>query len=90
MAQFGERVWLRKIREDGASSFASRMTQGIFVGHRDRTGAVLCNTRNGVCEAKVDKTDAELCSGIDELGRFVWHSVAHGGSRVEVDEEIYS
>ena len=47
-AQFGEKVWFRKIGEDGVSSFASRMTQGIFVGHHDRTGAVLCITKNGV------------------------------------------
>ena len=26
MAQFGEKVWFRKIGEDGVSSFASRMT----------------------------------------------------------------
>ena len=44
----GEKVWFRKIGEDGVSSFASRMTQGIFVGHHDRTGAVLCITKNGV------------------------------------------
>ena len=42
------KVWFRKIGEDGVSSFASRMTQGIFVGHHDRTGAVLCITNNGV------------------------------------------
>ena len=48
MAQFGEKVWFRKIGEDGVSSFASRMTQEIFVGHHDRTGAVLCITKNGV------------------------------------------
>ena len=48
MAQFGEKVWFRIIGEDGVSSFASRMTQGIFVGHHDRTGAVLCITNNGV------------------------------------------
>ena len=35
MAQFGEKVWFRKNGEDGVSSFASRMTQGIFVGHHD-------------------------------------------------------
>ena len=40
MAKFGEKVWFRNIGEDGASSFASRMTQGTFVGYRDRTGAV--------------------------------------------------
>ena len=52
MAQFGEKVWFRKIREDGVSSFASRMTQGIFVGHHDRTGAVFCMTKNGVARGK--------------------------------------
>ena len=45
MAQFGEKVWFRIIGEDGVSSFASRMTQGIFVGHPDRTGTVLCITK---------------------------------------------
>ena len=48
MAQFAEKVWFRKIGEDGVSSCASRMTQRIFVGHHDRTGAVLCITKNGV------------------------------------------
>ena len=42
----------RKIGEDGVSSFASRMTQGIFVRHHDRTGAVLCITKNGVVRGK--------------------------------------
>ena len=28
--------------------------------------------------------------GIDELGRSVWHSVAEGGSRIEVDEASHS
>ena len=36
------------IGEDGVSSFASRMTQGIFVRYHDRTGAVLCVAKNGV------------------------------------------
>ena len=49
MAQFGKNVWLR---EDGVGSFASRMTQGIIVGHHDRTGAVLCVTNNGVVRGK--------------------------------------
>ena len=52
MAQFGEQVWLRKIGEDGVSSFASRMTQGIFVGHHGRTRAVVCITKNGVVRGK--------------------------------------
>ena len=50
MAQFGE--LFRKIGEDGVSSSASRMTQGIFVGHRVRKRAVLCITKNGVLRAQ--------------------------------------
>ena len=53
MAKFGEEIWFREIGEDGVSSFASRMAQGIFVGHHDRTGAVLCMIKNG--EAKVGR-----------------------------------
>ena len=48
MAQFGEKVRCRKIGQDGVSSFASRMTQGIVTDHHDRTGEVLCITKNGV------------------------------------------
>ena len=48
MEQFGEKVWFRKIGEGGVSTLASRMTQEIFVGHHDRTGAVLRITKNGV------------------------------------------
>ena len=58
MAQFGEKVRFRTIGEDGVSSFASRMTQGIFVGLHDRTGAVLCIAKNGVCARhKLDEKD---------------------------------
>ena len=89
-AQFGEEVWFRQIGDDG-SSFASRMTQGIFVGHHDSTGAGLCITKNGVVRGKIWTIQTlEWCCGIDELGRFAWHSVANGGSRIEVDEESYS
>ena len=52
MAQFGGKVWFREIGEDRVSSFASRMSQGIFVGHHDRTGAVLCITKNEVVQGK--------------------------------------
>ena len=52
MAQFGEKVRCRKIGQDGVSSFASRMTQGIFTDHHDRTGEVLCITKNGVVRGK--------------------------------------
>ena len=47
-----EKVWFHEIGEDGVSSFASRMTQGVFVGHHDRTGAVLRITKNGVVRGK--------------------------------------
>ena len=57
MAQVREEVCFRKIGEDGVSTFASCMAQGIFVGHHDRTGTVLCFTKNGVCARhKLDTT----------------------------------
>ena len=49
MAQFGENVLFREIGENGVSSFANRMIEGIFVGHHDRT--VLPSME--LCEAKV-------------------------------------
>ena len=52
MAQFGEKVWFRKIGEEGISSLVKCMIPGIFVGHRDRTGAVLCITKSGVVRGK--------------------------------------
>ena len=52
MAQFEDDAWFRKIGEDGVRSLSSRMTQGIFVGHHDRTGAVLCISKNGVVSGK--------------------------------------
>ena len=52
MTQFGENVWFREIGQDGVSSFASRMTQGIFVGHHDEFCAL---PRMGLCEAKVER-----------------------------------
>ena len=55
MAQFGEKVWFRKIGEDGVSSFASRSTRGIFVGHHDRTGPVQCITKTELCGATVGR-----------------------------------
>ena len=52
MAQFGVKVWFRKIGEDGVSTLAGRVTQGIFVGHHDRRGAVLFITKKGVMRGK--------------------------------------
>ena len=40
VARFGEKIWFRTIGGDGVSSFASRIIQGIFVGHHDRTRAI--------------------------------------------------
>ena len=48
MAQSGGKCWLRKMGEDGVSSFASRMTEEIFVGHHVRTGAVFVSSKHGV------------------------------------------
>ena len=41
VAQFGEKIWFHKIGEEGNSSFVKRTIQGIFVGHHDRTRAIL-------------------------------------------------
>ena len=42
--------------------------------------------RMELCEARVGRDRL----GIDELARFVWRSVADGGSRNGVDEESHS
>ena len=80
MAQFGEKVWFRKIGQDGVRSFASRMTQGIFVGHHDRTGAVLCITKNGVARGKSwtrqTLSDAWESTNWEGLCGTPWHMVA--------------
>ena len=68
-------MWLRDVG-DGVSSFPSRMTQGTFVGHHDRTtGAVFVYYQERSCaKQKLDETDTELC-----MERYVWHAVANGG-----------
>ena len=75
MAQFGQKVWFRNVGEDGVSSFTSRMTQGIFVGQQDRTGAVsmiFVHYQGRSCaRQKLDETDTEQCMGSDELGGLV-------------------
>ena len=83
MAQFGETVWFRKIGEDGVSSYASRMTQGIFVGHHDRTRTISYVTRSGLVRGK---------SWTRQTLSDVWEStnVADGGSGIEVDEGSHS
>ena len=80
MAQFGEKVWCRKIGEDGVSSFASRMTQETFVAHHDRTAAVVRITKNGVVRGKSwtgqtlsDAWNATTCHGLCDTP---WQMVA--------------
>ena len=49
-----------KITEDGVSTCASRMTQGIFVGHHDRTGAVSLYHQGGRhARQNLDETNIE-------------------------------
>ena len=80
MAQFGEKVWYREIGEDGVSSSASRMTQGVFVGHHDRTGAVLCISKNGVVRGKSwtrqTASDARESTNWEGLCGTPWQMVA--------------
>ena len=38
--------WFHKIGEEGISSFVKRIIQGIFVGHHDRTRAILYITKS--------------------------------------------
>ena len=54
MAQFGEKVCFVSVKcgEDGVSSFASRTTQGIIVGHHDRTGAVFVHHHKWIVRGK--------------------------------------
>ena len=89
MAQSGEIEWFRKIGEDGVSSFASRMTQRIFVRHLDRRGAVLRNTKNGVVRCKIwtrqTLNDGWDATAWDGLCGTPWQMVG-----VEVDKESHS
>ena len=61
-------------------SFASRKTQGIFVGHKDRTGTVLCIAKNGVVRGKSwtrqTQSDAWGATNWDGLCGTPWHMVA--------------
>ena len=81
MAHSGDKVGFRKVGEDGVSSLASRLTEGIYVDHHGGTAAVSCVTKNGSCAGqKMDETATERCMGSHELGCLVWHAAANGGS----------
>ena len=69
MAQFGEKVWFRKIGEDGVSSFASRMTQGTIVGHL--FFGVACGMKESVGDSasrneKINREDSPQRAGQHE------------------------
>ena len=80
MAQFAEKVWFRKIGEDGVSSFATRMIQGIFFGHHDRTGAGSCINKYGVVRGKSwtrqTQSDAWRSTNWEGLRGTPWQKVA--------------
>ena len=60
------------------------MIQGIFVGHHDRTGVVLCINERGVMRAKeLYTTTTGTCCGPRKLGRSMRNSVPDGGSGKE-------
>ena len=56
------------------------MTQGIFGGHHDRTGAVLCITKNGVVRgkswARETLSDAWESTNLEGLCGTPWQKVA--------------
>ena len=79
MAQFGGEILFRKIGEDGVSSLASHTTQGIFVGHYDRTRAISCITKSGIVRGKSltkqTSSDAWELTNWEDLLDNPWHMV---------------
>ena len=77
--QFLEKIFFRKLGEDGGSSYASRMMEGRYVGHHDRTGAVLAMTPQGVFRGKsfsrLAASDAWDAEGIETLCGVPWSMV---------------
>ena len=72
----------------------ARTTQGIFVGHHDRTGAVLCITKNGVVLGKSWRrqtlSDAWESTNWEGLCVFPWQMLAPElkmTKKVEADRE---
>ena len=81
MAQFGKKVWFRKIEEDVVSSFASRMTQARNLWWSSGSnGSSFVYDKGVVRGKKLDETVSERCMRRHELGRFLWHAVANGSS----------
>ena len=75
-SKFGSGKWEKLV----SVPLASPMTQGIFVGHHDRTGAVLWITNNGVVRgnslAKQPLNDAWDAANWDGLCGTLWQMVA--------------
>ena len=93
MAQFGEKIWFRKIGEEGISSFVKRIIQGIFVGHHDRTRAILNMTKSGIVRSKklTKQTLRDVWKSTvwEDLFDNPWHMVIKETrlTKVIVDEE---
>ena len=79
MAQFGEKVWLRKIGEEGISSSVNRINQGIFVGHDGRTRAISYITRSGIVRGtsrtKQTLSDAWDSTHLEDWFGSPWHMI---------------
>ena len=79
MAQFGEKIWFHKIGEEGINSFVKRIIQGIFVGHHDRTRAILYITKSGIVRGKSRTkqtlSDAWKSTNLEDLHGNPWHMV---------------
>ena len=76
MAHVGETVCFRKMGEDGVSTFASRMTQGIFAGHHDPTGAIFVCHQECKCWTRQPLSDAWDATNWDGLCGTPWQMVA--------------
>ena len=79
MAQFGEKSWFHEFGEGGISSFVKRIIQGIFVGHHDRTRAILHITKSGIVRGKSltkqTVNDARESTIWEDLFDNPWHMV---------------
>ena len=68
MAEFGEKVWFRKIGEDGVSSFCkSHDSRDLCWSSLSKSTSFVHPPEWSCARQKLDKTDTERCLGIDEL-----------------------
>ena len=76
-----EKIWFHKIGEEGINSSVKLIIPGIFVGHHDRTGAVLCFAESGIVRGK-SRTKQALSDAWESMireGLFgkPWHRRLH-------------